>query len=139
MKKVVQLMQTPHILIVDNDPMAALVTQHGLQRLLEHGAQIETAASASAARARCLGDHVDLLIIDPSTESSAETALLKEIQRTQSDIAVLVLTAYDTPRLRSQMRSLGVQHYLAKPVELRDLGEAVQRVVSANAHSIPKV
>ena len=132
-------MQTPHILIVDNDPMAALVTQHGLQRLLEQGVQIETAASASVARARCLDKCVDLLIIDPSTENSAETALLKEIQRMQSDIEVLVLTAYDTPRLRSQMRSLGVKHYLAKPVELRDLGETVRYVMHASAGAAPNV
>jgi len=45
------------------------------------------------------------------------------------EVPVLVLTAYDTPRLRTQMRALGVQHYLAKPVDLQDLGKSVRSVV----------
>lgn len=126
-----------HILIVDGDPMAALVTQHGLQRLVAQDAEIEVAASPDAARARCQGDQIDLLIIDPSSESSAATMLLKDLQRTHPTMAVLVLTAYDTPRLRSQMRSLGVQHYLAKPVELHDLGAAVRALVAGRPLPAP--
>lgn len=132
-------MHTSHILIVDNDPMAALVTQHGLQRMLNQTAAIEIAPSPDVAQDRCQHEQIDLLIIDPSSESSAETALLKEIHRTHPEIAVMVLTAYDTPRLRSQMRSLGVQYYLAKPVELHDLGKSVRLVVSSRAHSSPNV
>ncbi|MBK9941466.1 MAG: response regulator [Kouleothrix sp.] len=122
-------MQPPHILIVDNDPTAALVTQHGLQRLLTHDADVAIAASAEEARARCGHDQIDLLIIDPSFENSPASTLVKELYARRSAIPVLVLTAYDTPRLRSQMRALGVKHYLAKPVELGDLGESVRLVV----------
>jgi response regulator RpfG family c-di-GMP phosphodiesterase len=39
---------------------------------------------------------------------------------------MLVLTAYDSPLLRIQMQSLGVQHYLAKPVDLLDLEQVVR-------------
>lgn len=123
-------MQHPHILIVDSDPTAALVTQRGLQRLLDASkAEVEVAPSPGAAWLRCLREQVDLLIIDPSPESGAASALVKALHVDRPDIPVMVLTAYDTPRLRAQMRTLGVQNYLAKPVDLHDLGQAVQLVV----------
>ena len=60
-------MRPTQILIVDSDPTAAFVTQHGLQRLLKREAKIEIAASAGEARARCLHEPIDLLIIDPAS------------------------------------------------------------------------
>ena len=122
-------MQPSYILIVDNDPAVALVTQHGLQRLFATSAEVEIAPSPKEAWARCRHARIDLLIVDPSTENSDATALVKHLHADYPEIPVLVLTAYDTPRLRSQMRSLGVRHYFAKPVELRDLGESVRKAV----------
>jgi two-component system OmpR family response regulator len=124
------LMAPSHILIVDSDPTVALVTQRGLQRILASDATIEVAPSPADAWTQCLHGSVDLLIVDPSPESGPAAALVKSLHASHRDIPVLVLTAYDTPRLRTQMRSLGVRHYLAKPVELRDLGQSVRMVVS---------
>ena len=53
------------------------------------------------------------------------TTLIKALRADRPNTDVLVLTAYDTPRLRTQMRALGVEHYLAKPVDLRELGHEV--------------
>jgi len=117
-------MATAKILIFDSDPAAALVTQHGLQRL-QPGAEVTTVASAVDAWLSCLHQPVDLLIIDPSPANSAASALIKALRTDRPNTDVLVLTAYDTPRLRSQMRALGVAYYLAKPVDLRELGHEV--------------
>jgi two-component system, OmpR family, response regulator len=119
------------ILIVDSDPSAALVTQHGLQVLLGAGATVDLAPSPGAAWLRCVHDGVDLLIIDPSPRSRGAAALVKSLHDERPALAVLVLAAYDTPRLRAQMRALGVRHYLAKPVDLVDLGLAVSSVLDA--------
>jgi len=112
------------ILIFDSDPAAALVTQHGLQRL-QPNTEVTTATSAGHAWLDCLHQSVDLLIIDPSPANSAAAALIKALRTDRPNTDVLVLTAYDTPRLRAQMRALGVKHYLAKPVDLRELGHEV--------------
>jgi two-component system, OmpR family, response regulator len=117
-------MATAKILIFDSDPAAALVTQHGLQRL-QPGSEVTTATSAGDAWLSCLHQPVDLLIIDPSPANSASSALIKALRADRPNTEVLVLTAYDTPRLRTQMRALGVEHYLAKPVDLRELGHEV--------------
>lgn len=123
-------MNQPHILIVDSDPTAALVTQRGLQRIYEHAAEVEIAASPDAARQRCLDDRIDLLIVDPAPETGAAPALVKALHTECPDLPVVVLTAYDTPRLRAQMQKLAVRGYLAKPIELSDLGAVVRRVAN---------
>jgi DNA-binding response OmpR family regulator len=117
-------MTTAKILIFDSDPAAALVTQHGLQRL-QPGTEVTTATSANDAWLSCLHNSIDLLIIDPNPANSASSALIKALRTDRPHTDVLVLTAYDTPRLRAQMRALGVAHYLAKPVDLRELGHEV--------------
>lgn len=120
------------ILILDSDPAAALVTQHGLQRL-QADSEVTNATSAGDAWLRCLHQAVDLLIIDPNPANSASSALIKALRTDRPDTDVLVLTAYDTPRLRAQMRALGVEHYLAKPVELRELGHEVDLLMKQRA------
>lgn len=127
------------ILIVDSDPTAAFVTQHGLQRLLKREANIEIAASASEARARCLHEEIDLLIIDPASVIGAAAELVSELHSRRPDLPVMVLTAYDTPRLRSRMRALGVEHYLAKPVELQALSDSVRVVIAHGGQAAPRV
>lgn len=117
------------ILIVDSDPTAALVTEHGLQMLLRNEAEVTTAPSSGAAWLRCVRDGVDLLIVDPSPQSRSAIALIKALRDERPQVPVLVLTAYDTPGLRSQLRALGVRHYLAKPVDLLDLAQAVREVL----------
>jgi DNA-binding response OmpR family regulator len=117
-------MASAKILILDSDPAAALVTQHGLQRL-QPNTEVSMATSAGDAWLSCLHQSVDLLIIDPSPTNSAASALIKALRIDRPNTDVLVLTAYDTPRLRTQMRDLGVAHYLAKPVDLRELGQEV--------------
>ncbi|ABU59865.1 response regulator receiver protein [Roseiflexus castenholzii DSM 13941] len=120
-----------HILVVDNDPVAAMVTQQGLQRLLGKDVEVALAPSPGAAWLRCMREAVDLVIVDPSPPSRAAAALIKALHDERPHIPVVVLTAYDTPRLRTQMKRLGVRYYLAKPVELAELKNTVSGVLAS--------
>jgi two-component system, OmpR family, response regulator len=122
-------MAQQHILIIDGDPVAGLVTAQGLQRMLAHATHVMTAPSAGAARRYCLSSPLDLLIIDPHPHSQAAAALIGELHTGRQAAIILVLTAYDTPRLRRQMQALGVQHYVAKPVELDQLAAMVNELL----------
>jgi DNA-binding NarL/FixJ family response regulator len=84
-------------------------------------------------------ESVDLLIVDPSPPGRAAAALIKALHDERPHIPVVVLTAYDTPRLRSQMKRMGVRHYLAKPVELAELKNTVSSVLASlnNAQASP--
>ncbi len=128
-------MSLRHIEIVDSDPTAALVTQRGLQVLLDTEVEVTVAPSPDAAWLDCLKEEVDLLIIDPNPQSRAATSLVKALRAYRPHVPVLVLTAYDTPRLRAQMQTLGVQHYLAKPIDLLDLNEVVRTALKTATHT----
>ena len=128
-------MPSRQILIVDRDPSAALITERGLQRLLGDEIQVVIAQSPGMAWLRCMRGEVDLLIVDPSPPDRAATALVKALHDEQLQVPVLVLTAYDTPGLRAQLRALGVEHYLAKPVDLLDLVQTVHAALGAEPRS----
>ena len=117
------------ILIVDSDPPAALTTQHGLQRLLGPEAIVRIAPSPGAAWLHCVRQRVDLLIVDPTPQNLAATALLKAVREDQPQTAIMVLAAYDTPGLRHQMEALSIRHYQAKPIMVSDLAAAVRVAV----------
>lgn len=121
-----------YIQIVDNDPTAALVTQLGLQSRLKSEAQVTIAALRQQNRQHLALEHdsIDLLIVDPGAQTQAATRLVRTLQTDCPETPVLVLTAYDSPLLRTQMRSLGVRHYLAKPVDLPDLEQAVRAALN---------
>src|SRR6266540_2441823 len=130
-------MPQQRILIVDSDPTAALVTQGGLQRFLGPEVAVTIAPSPGAAWLRCLHDDVDLLIVDPSPECQAAAVLIKALHDERPHFPVFVLTAYDTPRLRTQMRALGVQDYLAKPVDLMNLVQSVRVALGRDSVTSP--
>ncbi|NWF79418.1 MAG: response regulator [Chloroflexi bacterium] len=107
--------------IVDNDPVAAMITQRGLQTMLGDRFTVSVASSPNAAWLACADDRVDLLIVDPSPHVGGVISLVRAVRTFRPSIPVLVLTAYDTPGLRAKMRELGVSAYVAKPVDLHDL------------------
>ena len=125
-------MSLQHILIVDNDPTVALVTQRGLERLLTTDVEVAIAPSPGAAWLRCLRNGIDLVIVDPGPQIRSTVALIKALHEERPQVPVLALTAYDTPRLRAQLRALGVQHYLAKPIELQDLAQTVRTALEVD-------
>ncbi len=117
--------------IVDNDAMAALVTQLGLQSRLQSEAAITMTSDLTHGLPANLPHPVDLLIVDPGAQSQAATALVRRVRENYPDTPVLVLTAYDSPMLRAQMRQLGVQSYLAKPVGVVDLEMVVRTMMTS--------
>jgi two-component system, OmpR family, response regulator len=117
------------ILIVDSDPTVALVTQRTLQHVLGSAAEVTIAPTPGAAWLRCRRARIDLVIVDPEPQNLAALALIKALVAEQPQLPVLVLTAYDTPGLRSRMATLGIRHYLAKPVEVAELGRVVREAL----------
>ncbi|HMQ34298.1 MAG TPA: response regulator [Chloroflexaceae bacterium] len=114
-------MPVRQIYIYDDDPSAALITQRGLQTLLGDRFSVLAAPTPNAAWLACATGNIDLLIVDPSPHSNGAYSLLRAVKAYRPAIPVLVLTAYDTPGLRAKMRDLGVDRYVAKPIELREL------------------
>jgi two-component system OmpR family response regulator len=126
-----------NIHIYDEDPAAALITQRGLQALIGTQVSVQVDSSPDAAWLACANLAVDLLIVDPSPRNIAANALVRAVRAYRPQIPVLVLTAYDSPGLRTRMRNLGVDHYVAKPVDLNDLMPVVHDALHLDERSEP--
>lgn len=117
--------------IVDDDPVAAMITQRGLQTLLGGRSSVIIDPSPNAAWLACANYGVDLLIVDPSPHVSGVLSLLRAVRTYRPSIPVLVLTAYDTPGLRAKIRTLGIDHYVAKPIDLQELLPTVNSALAS--------
>lgn len=107
----------PHILLIDDDRR---IRQLLSRYLLEHGYRVTTAQSAFVAEARMQGLAFDLLILDvmmPGRSGFEFAAMLRQ----RSDIPILMLTAQAEIEHRVEGLELGVDDYLAKPFDPREL------------------
>lgn len=107
----------PHILLIDDDRR---IRQLLSRYLLEHGYRVTTAESAFVAEARMQGLAFDLLILDvmmPGRSGFEFAAMLRE----NSEVPILMLTAQAEIEHRVEGLQLGVDDYLAKPFDPREL------------------
>jgi len=107
----------PHLLLVDDDRRIRDL----LSRFLAHeGYRVTTAMSASDARAKLLGLHFDLLILDVMMPGETGFDLARFI-RTSSTVPIIMLTAKHEAESRIEGLQIGADDYVAKPFEPREL------------------
>ena len=102
--------------------------------LQENGFRVTTAENAATARANMRGLAFDLLVLDVMMpgESGFELA---EALRVDHDIPILMLTARAEPDYRIKGLEIGVDDYLAKPFEPRELLLRLRNIL--NRHKRP--
>jgi len=106
-----------HILLVDDDRrIRSLLHQY----LVEHGYRVTTADCAAAASARMRGLSFDLIILDIMMPGQSGIEFATELRR-RDDIPILMLTARSEPEQRIEGLEVGVDDYLGKPFEPREL------------------
>jgi two-component system phosphate regulon response regulator OmpR len=101
--------------------------------LSEHGFRVTTAEHAKAAEARMRGLSFDLLILDvmmPGENGIDFAARLRAI----SQVPILMLTARAEPGHRIEGLEIGVDDYLGKPFEPRELLLRIGNILKRRAH-----
>ncbi|CAN5234451.1 response regulator transcription factor [soil metagenome] len=107
----------PHLLLVDDDRRIRDL----LSRFLAgEGYRVTTAKSAADARAKLLGLHFDLLILDVMMPGETGFDLARFI-RTSSAVPIIMLTARHEAESRIEGLQIGADDYVAKPFEPREL------------------
>ena len=107
----------PHLLLVDDDRRIRDL----LSRFLSgEGYRVTTASSATDARAKLLGLHFDLLILDVMMPGETGFDLARFI-RTSSSVPIIMLTARHEAEARIEGLQIGADDYVAKPFEPREL------------------
>ncbi len=110
----------------DNDDVRSLCTL-----ILEmEGYEVETAVDGQAAYDELLRRPVDLLITDLSMPRMDGFALIKALRQEAlvAPIPIILFTAYGTGRLKN-LRPLGVNFVLEKPIDPEELTQAVAAVL----------
>jgi two-component system osmolarity sensor histidine kinase EnvZ len=129
----------PHVLLVDDDRRIRDL----LSRFLcGEGYRVTTAASASDARAKLLGLHFDLLILDVMMPGETGFDLARFI-RISSSVPIIMLTARHEAEARIEGLQIGADDYVAKPFEPRELvlriGNILKRAAPAPVETLEQV
>jgi two-component system, OmpR family, phosphate regulon response regulator OmpR len=107
----------PHLLLVDDDRRIRDL----LSRFLANeGYRVTTAKSADDARAKLLGLHFDMLILDVMMPGESGFDLARFI-RASSAVPIIMLTARHETESKIEGLQIGADDYVAKPFETREL------------------
>ena len=118
-----------HVLVVDDDRrIRDLLSRY----LAQQGYRVTTAASASQARAKLRGIEFDLLVLDVMMPGESGVDFAKSL-RTQSDTPILMLTARAETADRVLGLEAGVDDYLTKPFEPKELALRIASILRRTA------
>jgi two-component system phosphate regulon response regulator OmpR len=107
----------PHILVIDDDSrIRDLLARY----LHDHGFRVTTAVDTASARATMRSLAFDLLILDVMMPQESGIDFAKTL-REESQVPILMLTARAEPNQRIEGLETGVDDYLAKPFDPREL------------------
>jgi two-component system phosphate regulon response regulator OmpR len=116
---------SPHILVIDDDSrIRDLLARY----LHEHGFRVTTAVDAAGARATMRSLSFDLLILDVMMPHESGLDFARSLRR-ESQVPILMLTARAEPEQRIEGLETGVDDYLTKPFDPRELLLRVSNVL----------
>jgi two-component system phosphate regulon response regulator OmpR len=115
----------PHILVVDDDQGIRDALARYLQK---NGFRVTTAVDAASARASMRGLEFDVVILDITMPGESGLDLARDL-KSISTIPICMLTARAEPEDRIEGLEVGVDDYVAKPFEPRELLLRLQNIL----------
>ena len=70
----------------------------------------------------------DLVLLDLLLPDSNGLALLPQLKSACPDVSVILMTGLNTPVTADEARSAGAEYFLTKPIDLKELFQAVQHL-----------
>ncbi len=115
----------PHVLVVDDDQRIADLLK---RYLLDNGFRVSTAKSAEQAKCQMRGLRFDVIVLDVMMPGQSGFEFAQELRKT-SQIPILMLTALSETDQRIKGLEIGVNDYLGKPFEPRELVLRLQNIL----------
>jgi len=115
------------LVIEDQEDLAELYES----TLKKAGYQVRNAFTGEEGIAEFQASGADVVLLDMTLPEMHGTQVLREIRAANASVPVIVVTAEENDQLREQCERLGVQDYLAKPVNYDALLTAVQLALEA--------
>jgi len=124
-------MSKKRVLIVDDaKDILFLVTRS--VRQLGPDYQVSTAMDGLEALEQIRQTKFDLVITDYMMPGMTGLELAEEVRRHSPDTQVILMSAYDTSGLRSQVEKMQLSGYVGKPFSVPQIVQAVQQLVTQN-------
>ena len=115
----------PHVLVVDDDQrIRDLLGRY----LFENGFRVTTASDSATARASMRGLSFDLVILDRMMPGESGMELARDLKMI-SPVPICMLTAKAEPEDRVEGLEAGVDDYVTKPFEPRELVLRLQNIM----------
>jgi len=123
----------PHVLVVDDDQK---IRDLLVRYLYEHGFRVTSAGDAAAARAAMRGLSFDVVLLDVMMPGENGLDLARDLKSSLS-LPILMLTAQSDPEHRIAGLEAGVDDYLPKPFEPRELLLRLQNILRRGRAPLP--
>lgn len=128
-----------HILVVDDDKrIRALLSRF----LMREGYFVSAAANAEEAMARLRDLAFDLIVLDVMMPGESGTSFARRLRAREEPLRsapILMLTALTETRNRVEGLEAGVDDYLAKPFEPRELALRIASILRRTRAARPKI
>jgi DNA-binding NtrC family response regulator len=111
------------ILVVDDESGIRQALDRFLRRV---GYRVVTAESGAAALERIASDRPDAMLSDIRMPNMTGVELVPKALAAQPDLAIIMLTAIDSPKTAIECLRLGAYDYLIKPLDLEELELSLQ-------------
>jgi CheY-like chemotaxis protein len=123
------------ILVVDDEPDAALLFRQGFRREVRDGTYVMHFANSGELALEHLTNGIEptliVILSDINMPGMDGLQLLREIRQRLLDIPVMMVTAYDDDDRRLRARNLGASGFLTKPVDFDRLKQQLRQISGA--------
>jgi signal transduction histidine kinase len=116
------------ILVVDDDPVNRIVAEGLLGQLGHH--EVTTAEDGEAAVAECTQHPFDLVLMDCQMPVLDGLAATRELRLRGRTMPIVALTAAASQVDRDRCMQAGMDDYIAKPIDPKELARVLRRVAS---------
>ncbi|MBP1963306.1 response regulator transcription factor [Paenibacillus aceris] len=117
------------VMIVDDEPLI-LKGMHAIIDWKRHGLRIlSQAESGEEAIERFLEDPVDIIITDICMQGISGLQLIETVKSLDSNAKFIVLSGYDDFQYVKEGIRLGIENYLIKPIDVKELEATLEAAV----------
>jgi DNA-binding response OmpR family regulator len=118
------------ILIVDDEKLLAKTLSNALK---EAGYKTATATTAETAEKQIFSDKgYDLILLDNKLVKRSGLDIVRKMRERDVRSKVILMTAFDSPEVRSEAKKLRVSRYVKKPFDLPSMLDIVSEVIEGN-------
>ena len=115
--------ETPHILLIDDEPIALLNLSHVLER---EGYTVTACKDGESGLAEMGRTEFDLVLTDLRMPGIDGMDVLRHVRELTADVPVIMITGHATLDSAVDAMKAGAYHYIAKPFRLDEAREVVR-------------